>query len=167
MIWVWLLRNPLQTALGAAALAFFIAAGYHSIRADRAETAKAEIQAAWDADKLQAEQVTRAGEARDRQREQDNAKRTEDAEAKHAQEIAIRDARIAALLADRNRLRNEIAAYASGPADPAADTLAAARERAEALGVLLGQADERAERDARELETLNAEKRLLLEAWPK
>lgn len=63
------------------------------------------------------------------------------------------------------RLRESIAAV-SDPGKTGEHSAASCSERAKTLGTLLGSADARAERDARELETLNEEKRLLLESWP-
>ncbi|MEM4379676.1 MAG: hypothetical protein QXL01_03185 [Thermoplasmatales archaeon] len=45
------------------------------------------------------------------------------------------------------------------------DTLAACHNTAETLGLLLRTANERADRDAGDLELLNEEKRLLIESW--
>lgn len=167
MIWALLLRNPIQTALGAAALAFFVAAGVQSWRLDRAQEAN-KVQAADYALAVSAAaESARLVGAQYRALESAYQSKKDQAEAAHAKETAALQARLSAAVVERNRLRDQIAAYARGPADPSDDSLAAARERAEALGVLLGQADERAERDAKELEALNAEKRLLLDSWPK
>lgn len=74
--------------------------------------------------------------------------------------------KFAALAADHGGLLNDIAADPSrGQTGEAA--LAACRERTFTLGRLLGAADQRADRDAGELEALNDEKRVLLESWPK
>lgn len=91
----------------------------------------------------------------------------EEAEARSAQQLAASEARNRVIAAERNRLLDKIAAFTRGPAEPAQDSLAACRVRAETCGVLLGKADQRTERDARELEELNREKRLLLDAWPR
>lgn len=167
MIWALLLRNPIQTALAAAALAFFVAAGVQSWRLDRAQEANKVQAAEYALSIAAAAESARLVGAQYRALESAYQSRKEQAEATHAKETAVLQARLSAVVVERNRLRDQIADYARGPTDPADDSIAAARDRAEALGVLLGQADERAERDAKELETLNAEKRLLLDSWPK
>lgn len=74
--------------------------------------------------------------------------------------------KFAALAADHGGLLNDIAADPSrGQTGEAA--LAACRERTFTLGRLLGAADQRADRDAGELEALGESVRVLLEAWPR
>lgn len=87
-------------------------------------------------------------------------------EAAHALEKQrIDHARTAAgLRAERDRLRQQIADYAAGPA---ADSVAACRDRADTLGRLLDQALRSSADRASDAEARASEVRALLDAWPR
>lgn len=88
--------------------------------------------------------------------------------ADRAQEIeraASRDA-LAAVNADRGRLREQLAAVASGGVQAADDTVGACRERAAALGDVLDSALHAHAVCTGEAEDLAAGVRALREAWP-
>lgn len=67
------------------------------------------------------------------------------------------------LRAESKRLRNDLAAYASGTSE---DTIAAVRERAIALGIALEEALRTSAICAEDAESLNADLRAVLNAWP-
>lgn len=157
----------LQPILAVTAAIFFVASGIQTWRLSSEKAAHAETRLQWQIEKADAERQFSDMVQVYREREQKLISDKQTAEANSAKRIEALQAALVSVSADRDRLRDEIATYSAGPADPSADSLAAARHRAETLGVLLAAADERAERDARELEALNEEKRLLLEAWPK
>gem|GEM_PF-6212188 len=87
-------------------------------------------------------------------------------EAQHGREAdRARHARIErALRADRDRLRDDVAAYAAGPAD---DSVAACRGRAETLGALLGDAVRTAAAAVEGAEQCSADLRAVLAGWPR
>lgn len=93
-------------------------------------------------------------------------------EADHARQ-SERDAAAAAaagFAAERGRMRNQLTAYAAGPASGsglAVDTVAAASKRAQTLGLLLDQSLQLQEELAADAESANADARALLSAWPK
>lgn len=97
--------------------------------------------------------------------EQDLRARIDAAQRNHADEIRVRDARIAALSRAADRLRDTAASRASGPAS--GDSIAACRADAAALRDVLGEIDAEAGRLAETAERHAGEVRLLLEAWPR
>lgn len=105
--------------------------------------------------------------AKDEVRTEEQAQqKVKDEALKHNQEILdALQVRYDQLANKRFIVRNAIAAVTNSDSKAVAD-LTSCRATAEALGVLLGQAGERAARDARELEETTASVRLLLEAWP-
>lgn len=166
----WLLDRLLswlQPILAVAAAVFLVSSLIQTWRLSAEKADHAETRLQWQIEKADAERLFSDMVQTYREREQQLITDKQAAEANYAKRIAALQAALVSVSADRDRLRDEIAAYSSGPADPSADSLAAARHRAETLGALLAAADARAERDAKELEALNEEKRLLLEAWPK
>jgi Protein of unknown function (DUF2514) len=86
-------------------------------------------------------------------------------EAQNAREAErARNQRIAAgLRDDRDRLRDELAKYASGPP---ADTTDACHDRAAALGGVLAEALRSGEECAEAAESLASDVRVLRSAWP-
>lgn len=92
-------------------------------------------------------------------------------EADHARQVERKAAATAAagFAAERGRMRNQLAAYALGPAGGSSapvDTVAACHQRAAALGDGLASTL-RAEEDAvGDLELSRADTRALLDAWP-
>lgn len=165
--WLWLLRNPLSAVLGGVSLACFIAAGVQTWRLGGADDELKELRISIAEARADASEKARLIGQQYRAQEAQHQARKAQAEAEYGRRIADLETRLSAAVADRNRLRVQIASFAAGPPAAADDSLSAARHRAEVLGLLLAAADERAERDARELEALNAEKRLLLDAWPR
>lgn len=117
-------------------------------------------------DRAQWAQQSAAAAEKNRQLTEQYQHDKDEAEAKHAQRVQNLQRLLSAASTNGVRLRAEIAAYASDSGRPADPTCTAERQRAQTLGVLLGKADERAERDAGELETMNSEKSYLLEACP-
>lgn len=132
-----------------------------SDRGARIESAKAELAQV----RQQHAEQDAARQHKARELEAQYQQRTD--EAAHALEEQRRaHARTAAgLRAERDRLRDQIAAYAAGGADP--DSLASCRHRADTLGDLLDQALRAAEDRTRDAEDRAAEVRTLLEAWPR
>ena len=81
-------------------------------------------------------------------------------------ERAANAARLAAAAADRDRLRDELAAAAAGGVAETADSVAACRDRAAAIGQLLGEALRASGQCAGESEDLAPELRRVRAAWP-
>jgi hypothetical protein len=144
----------------------------HSTQADaakaRAETSDVRSQWAQQA----AAGASAAAAASDRYRAieaQMNQTRQEAEDARHHdQENSARFA--AGLAAERDRMRHQLAAYAagtSGGGSAASDTVAAARVRAETLGLLLEQSVQLQDELAGDAEAANADIRALLAAWPR
>lgn len=80
----------------------------------------------------------------------------------------VKNAAVAAgLRAERDGLRNEIAAFAAGASGATDDTAAAASDRAQRLGALLADTLQREEDFAGAAEDNAASVRALLTAWPK
>lgn len=123
----------------------------------------ASVQAEWDQDK--ARLVQSAFDASERARATEAALRQQKDEAQRNGQIEKdRSARVASRLrTERDSLRNDLAAYASGAAD---DTLGACRDRATALGVVLARALRTAEICAGHAETASSDVRTLRRAWP-
>ena len=67
---------------------------------------------------------------------------------------------------ERNGLRDQISAYAAGGGSAASDSVAACRDRAQALGTLLDEALRVSEESAGDGESCEAGVRTLLRAWP-
>lgn len=67
---------------------------------------------------------------------------------------------------ERDGLRDQISSYAAGGGDASADSVAACRGRAAALGNLLDEALRASEESAADGERCEAGARALLEAWP-
>ena len=133
---------------------------------DGYDKANAEWQVKWDRARDQAQKDLIA--AKDEQKKEDDAriKVKDEAIAKYTKTISNLNSRIASLNAEHDSLRDNIAAVTDSDSKAVSD-LASCRATAKTLGVLLGQADTRAERDARELEETSASVRVLLDAWPK
>jgi hypothetical protein len=91
----------------------------------------------------------------------------EEAEKRDAEDRKMREARFAVVVAERDRLRQQVDTYSRGPADPAQDSIAACRHRAETLGELFGQCTERYTAVAKEADDRAAEVVKLLNAWPR
>lgn len=155
-------------AIGAAVIAAVLAlcAGVQTVRVDRLKRELVGVQARYDravaaanAAALDASTQYRALEQRWRE-DATNAERIRQTE---------RDAlarAIAAMRADGDRLRDDIAGYARGR-DAADDTLAACRERTETLGRLLGGYVQTDADNAEDLESLAADLRAVLNSWPR
>lgn len=77
------------------------------------------------------------------------------------------DRALRSLIAERDRLRNDINQFAAGPSDPAADSIAACRADAATLGDVLADALQREEDVTAAAETHAASTRSLLNSWPK
>ena len=91
--------------------------------------------------------------------------------AEHAQEqerkrFGVVGARLAAVVAERDRLHDSLAAYAAGGVEAGADTAAACRERAAALGDVLGAMVRGYAQCTAQAEDLAAGHRALRSAWP-
>lgn len=166
-MWLWLLRNPLQTALGAAALVFFTAAGVQSWRLDSAQAATVKVQAAWDADTA-ARSIAAIGALNEyRAKEQAWQQQKAQAEADYAQSIADRDRSIAELRRTADELRGLAARAASGNRPASGDDLASCRARAATLADLFGEADAAAGDLAAAADRHANEVVVLLAAWPR
>lgn len=76
-------------------------------------------------------------------------------------------AALAAVSADRDRLRVELASVASGGVEAGADSVPACRDRADALGRVLGEALQAHAQCTADAEDLAAGVRALREAWPR
>jgi hypothetical protein len=120
-------------------------------------------QRKWDlANAAQVQAQLEATEAA-RATEQALQRKVKEAEDARRQDNA-KNARIAAgLRADRDRLRDSIAGFASGPAEDSAD---ACRSRAATLGTLLDQALRTSEECAGAAESLANDVRALQRGWP-
>lgn len=81
-------------------------------------------------------------------------------------ERAANAARVAAVAADRDRLRDELAGGASGGVSAADDSVAACRERADAFGRVLGEVLRASAACAADAEDLATGVRTLQRAWP-
>ena len=77
------------------------------------------------------------------------------------------DAAMRGLIADRDRLRNDIGQFAAGAGGAGQDSLAACRADAATLGDVLADALRREEDATAAAETHAASTRSLLNAWPK
>lgn len=77
------------------------------------------------------------------------------------------DRAMRSLIADRDRLRNDINRFAAGPTDTAEDSLASCRADAATIGDVLADALQREEDLTAAAETHAASTRSLLNAWPK
>lgn len=77
------------------------------------------------------------------------------------------DRALRSLIAERDRLRHDIANFAAGPGDPAQDSIAACRADAATLGDVLADALQREEDATAAAETHAASTRALLESWPR
>lgn len=163
-IWGWVLRNPLDAALGAAAVLFLAAAGVQSWRLDRAEQAHARASAAWQADTLARERAAREASEAYRRQEQDWMRQKAAAEATYAQALADRDRTIRDLRRTADELRHVAARYAAGSGSAADDDLAACRARAATLAELFSEADAAAGELATAADTHADQVRLLLAA---
>lgn len=95
---------------------------------------------------------------------------TREAESKRYEENQ-RNAATAADLArtrlERNGLRDQLRAYATGPADPAADSIAACRERAATAGRFVETGLPVQEELAGRAESCAADLRAVLRSWPR
>lgn len=115
--------------------------------------------------------LAKAAQIQAQLKESEHARQTETAlqlkvqEAQNAREAeSVKNRRIAAgLRAERDGLRDEIAAFASGSTS---DTGDACRERATSLGILLEGALRTSEECANSAETLSGDVRSLRSAWP-
>jgi len=114
----------------------------------------------------QAESAAREATEALRKREQENAKRLQDAETKRQADLRKQDRVAAGLRTERDSLRNSITAYAEAYG-AAGDSEAAARDRAVALGNLLQEALQSSEESAIDGERCEGNVRSLLESWPK
>ena len=105
--------------------------------------------------------------AKYRQQEQDWQRTKAEAEAIHAKNLERERAARLRAVAESDRLRDEAAAYAAGGGAAADDTVTACRERAAALGQLLGEVERAGAAMAQDADRHADEVRLLLEAWPR
>jgi hypothetical protein len=92
------------------------------------------VQHAWDAERAQAQASAIKTQADYRSQESAWNQKLQEAEDAKRKANAIQARVIAADRADNDRMRNELAAYASGGSRTADDTLAACRSRAAILG---------------------------------
>jgi len=117
-------------------------------------------QAVSDSEKL----ATAASETYRREEQRLNSK-VKDAENVLSQTTAS-NARIAdGLRSDNGRLRKSVADFAAG-SSPASDTVAAARDRAQSIGLLLDAALQTSEESAGDGESCESGLRAVLSAWP-
>ena len=126
-------------------------------------------KAQWESEKLAAAESARAQEAAQRLREQNLTTRLQDAETQlesQREDLRRTAAALSRTRTERDGLRDQIAGYASGGA-AAADTLTAARNRADRLGRLLGESLRVQEELAGGAESEAANVRALLGGWPK
>ena len=165
---------PLPWRIGGLLVLLALVGGYHLLAVHQADAAgfrrgSAEVQGRWDAERVRLYAVAASAAADYRNRERELQARVETAEDRYARLqteharalVAQRD-----LLADRGRLRDEIAAYAAGSGRTAPDTVAAASERAATLGVLLAEALRADAESAAAAEGHADAVRALLNAWP-
>lgn len=119
-------------------------------------------------DKLQADAhaALQAAEDRTRAVEETNRLRRQGADDEQERERAATRAALAAVAADRDRLRQQLAAAATGGVQAADDSVAACRDRAEALGGVLADALRAHAECTAEAEDLAAGVRALRAAWP-
>ncbi len=162
--------------VGAAGLALVSYGGTQTWRLHTAEaqaaTAKAEttaVRGQWSSQVSAAASAAFAASEKYRALEaQMNLKVQESEHARQVDQDASARA-AAAFAAERAGLRNQLAAYAAGPASGGGltlDTLGACHQRAAALGVGLASALQSEEDLTDELERSRADTRSLLRAWP-
>jgi hypothetical protein len=166
LAWTWLLRNPLQATIGAAAVACFIAAGVQSVRLDRSEQRHARAAQGWQAETLARERAARAAADEYRAREARWQQQKAAAEAHYAQTIAQRDRTIADLRRTAAELRQLAAGYAAGGRGTADDSIDACRARAATLAELFAEADAAAGDLAAAADAHADQVRVLQESWP-
>lgn len=132
--------------------------------------AVAERNAHWQGvvDKLQADAraALQAAEERTLAVEETNRLRRQGADDVQERERAANRAALAAVAADRDRLREQLATAAAGSVAAADDSVAACRDRAQALGRVLGDALRAHAECTAAAEDLAAGVRALRAAWP-
>lgn len=165
--WLWLLRNPLSGVLGAASLAFFLAAGVQTVRLNASEARAAKQAAAYQADTLARQRAAIEAAEAFRTQEQHWQRQRAAAEATYAQALADRDRTIRELRRTADELRNAAARYAAGGGQPADDSVDACRARAATLAELFAEADAAAGELAAAADAHAGEVRLLRDAWPR
>lgn len=165
----WIARLCLAGALAAAAGTAWVwryQAGLRDGRLER-DVAVAKVQKAWDDDRLARstaalDLIKRSIAERDEQQ-----RRADDAMAAYRDLQARHDLFVAAAGRDVQRLRDAIAEFALGGSSGSAEAdLATCRERAGALGSLLGEALRSSAECAADGESDRATARALWDAWP-
>lgn len=134
-------------------------------------TATAERNAHWqgvvDTLQRQAQAAVAAADARTAAIQEQWRMARQGADRERETERAANAARVAAVAADRDRVRDELARAAAGGVEAADDSTAACRDRAAAIGRVLGAALQASAQCATDAEDLAAELRRVRAAWPR
>jgi hypothetical protein len=128
-----------------AAVALLVAAGVQTWRLNGAQRALDQERAAYASERATAAEVAQAAERAAREREQVMQTRVDELEAQSAKALAERDARIRALSAAGNGLRERVAALtakAGGPAETSCPAAVDLQERVTVLGSMVARLDD-------------------------
>lgn len=168
MTWIIsILGRYLWPAAAIACAALLLALGVQTHRVKTAQAETAEVTKAWQLDRAQATSAALKASTEYRALEAQMQAQSQKAERDYHAALTRNDSALAASRADNDRMRGQLAAYASGGGQASVDTVAACRGRAETLGLLLGTSMREADESAAELESSADAVRALLSAWPR
>ena len=165
----WLLSKFMGYLLPGVAIVLavaLLAVGVQTHRVKIAKQATAEVQKAWTLDRAQA--TAAALVETERYRALETLMQSAKEQAQHEYDAATtRNAgRLATARAGADKLRNQLAAYASNASSTAPDSVSACDQRAAALGELLARALQSDASHASAAESNGDAVRALLAAWP-
>lgn len=165
----WLLSKLMGyawPAVAAVAAALLLAVGVQSHRVKVAKQETAEVQKAWTLDRANATAAALVETEKYRALEALMQSAKEQAQHEYDAATTRNAGRLATARAGADKLRNQLAAYASNASSAAPDSVAACDQRAAALGELLARALQSDAGHASAAESNGDAVRALLAAWP-